>query len=145
MLPEAPTGSGKTVLFELSIIRMLKESARSGNSLKCVYMAPTKALCSERHKDWTAKFSSLGVKCACFASNLDFRVLWDWPYSRLRTDWWYCTLWERSLGRRKGRLDNVRTSYHPNNESWHVLNRITTGEKWDSLTRNWYQLHLVNP
>lgn len=59
----APTGSGKTVLFELSIIRMLTEAARSGKGSKCVYMAPTKALCSERYKDWTAKFDPLGFKC----------------------------------------------------------------------------------
>ncbi|KAG5647300.1 hypothetical protein DXG03_000837 [Asterophora parasitica] len=60
----APTGSGKTVLFELAIIRMLTESANTDGSLKCVYMAPTKALCSERYRDWTAKFDPLGIKCA---------------------------------------------------------------------------------
>lgn len=26
-------------------------------------MAPIKALCSERHRDWTNKFSNLGLKC----------------------------------------------------------------------------------
>lgn len=30
---------------------------------KCVYMAPTKALCSERFRDWSSKFESLGVRC----------------------------------------------------------------------------------
>ncbi|KAK0196704.1 hypothetical protein F5146DRAFT_1153057 [Armillaria mellea] len=60
----APTGSGKTVLFELAIIQMLTETnSATDNSVKCVYMAPTKALCSERYRDWTAKFSSLGIKC----------------------------------------------------------------------------------
>jgi hypothetical protein len=38
----APTGSGKTVLFELSIIRILEVARETGKSLKCVYMAPTK-------------------------------------------------------------------------------------------------------
>ncbi|KAI0273477.1 Sec63 Brl domain-containing protein [Gloeopeniophorella convolvens] len=59
----APTGSGKTVLFELSIIRMLMHSPGRGASAKCIYMAPTKALCSERNRDWTAKFGPLGIKC----------------------------------------------------------------------------------
>ncbi|KAG6814547.1 hypothetical protein H0H92_000074 [Tricholoma furcatifolium] len=60
----APTGSGKTVLFELAIIRMLSLPDNSERSLKCVYMAPTKALCSERYRDWTEKFDPLGIKCA---------------------------------------------------------------------------------
>ncbi|EJU00681.1 P-loop containing nucleoside triphosphate hydrolase protein [Dacryopinax primogenitus] len=56
----APTGSGKTVVFELTIIRQLME----GNcDAKCVYMAPTKALCSERFRDWTAKFQGVGITC----------------------------------------------------------------------------------
>ncbi|KDQ61091.1 hypothetical protein JAAARDRAFT_173613 [Jaapia argillacea MUCL 33604] len=59
----APTGSGKTVLFELAIIRVLMEAASNKQSVKCIYMAPTKALCSERYRDWSAKFDALGVKC----------------------------------------------------------------------------------
>jgi replicative superfamily II helicase len=39
----APTGSGKTVIFELAIIRMLLESYKSGRDPKCIYVAPTKA------------------------------------------------------------------------------------------------------
>ncbi|KAF8997948.1 P-loop containing nucleoside triphosphate hydrolase protein [Hymenopellis radicata] len=59
-----PTGSGKTVLFELAIIQMLtRTNSAAQNSMKCVYMAPTKALCSERHRDWTAKLAPLGIKC----------------------------------------------------------------------------------
>ncbi|SJL00868.1 uncharacterized protein ARMOST_04182 [Armillaria ostoyae] len=64
IVTSAPTGSGKTVLFELAIIQMLAETnSATDNSVKCVYMAPTKALCSERYRDWTAKFNSLGIKC----------------------------------------------------------------------------------
>ncbi|KAI0076468.1 P-loop containing nucleoside triphosphate hydrolase protein [Panus rudis PR-1116 ss-1] len=61
MVISAPTGSGKTVLFELAIIRMLV-NARGGTP-KCIYVAPTKALCSEKFRDWTTKFQPLGVKC----------------------------------------------------------------------------------
>ncbi|XP_035691410.1 LOW QUALITY PROTEIN: probable ATP-dependent DNA helicase HFM1 [Branchiostoma floridae] len=60
----APTGSGKTVIFELAIIRLL---VRLGNTpiynAKIVYMAPMKALCSERYLDWMEKFGPLGLKC----------------------------------------------------------------------------------
>ncbi|KAF8499942.1 P-loop containing nucleoside triphosphate hydrolase protein, partial [Gautieria morchelliformis] len=57
----APTGSGKTVLFELALIRMLM--GRNSHDIKCVYMAPTKALCSERYRDWSAKLDPIGIKC----------------------------------------------------------------------------------
>ncbi|KAF8447766.1 P-loop containing nucleoside triphosphate hydrolase protein [Boletus edulis BED1] len=58
-----PTGSGKTVLFELSMIRMLTQTTGDVRSAKCVYVAPTKALCAEKHNEWTAKFGGLGIKC----------------------------------------------------------------------------------
>lgn len=59
MVVSSPTGSGKTVVFELSIIRMLEASEYG----KAVYLAPTKALCGERFKDWSAKFAGIGIKC----------------------------------------------------------------------------------
>ncbi|KAH9966525.1 P-loop containing nucleoside triphosphate hydrolase protein [Russula dissimulans] len=62
-LSKTPTGSGKTVLFELSIIHMLINSSGRGAAEKCVYVAPTKALCAERTRDWTEKFGSLGIQC----------------------------------------------------------------------------------
>jgi ATP-dependent DNA helicase HFM1/MER3 len=58
----APTGSGKTVLLELAICKLV-ESHRSGE-FKIVYLAPTKSLCSERVKDWSKKFSHLNLPCA---------------------------------------------------------------------------------
>ncbi|KIM49391.1 hypothetical protein M413DRAFT_407291 [Hebeloma cylindrosporum] len=59
----APTGSGKTVIFELGIIRMLEQSKKTGKQAKCVYVAPTKALCTERFQDWVSKFEPIGLKC----------------------------------------------------------------------------------
>ncbi|KAI0032811.1 P-loop containing nucleoside triphosphate hydrolase protein, partial [Vararia minispora EC-137] len=60
----APTGSGKTVLFELAMIRAFssKQQTASGGC-KCIYIAPTKALCSERSRDWRTKFEPLGFRC----------------------------------------------------------------------------------
>ncbi|KAH9988300.1 hypothetical protein BJV77DRAFT_936554, partial [Russula vinacea] len=60
----APTGSGKTVLFELSIAQMLLNLSGHDATGKCVYVAPTKkAQCSERTRDWADRFGSLGVRC----------------------------------------------------------------------------------
>ncbi|KAI6028575.1 hypothetical protein F5J12DRAFT_889093 [Pisolithus orientalis] len=72
LVVSAPTGSGKTVLFELGIIRMLGQ-VTNNNSIKCVYVAPTKALCAEKHKEWAAKFGGLGVKsCELTGDTLGF-------------------------------------------------------------------------
>ncbi|KII88121.1 hypothetical protein PLICRDRAFT_698570 [Plicaturopsis crispa FD-325 SS-3] len=101
LVVSAPTGSGKTVLFELSIVRMLTEASSSGRSVKCVYVAPTKALCTERFRDWTTKFGSLGIKC--------------------------CELTGDTVTFGKGAWGDAKNSS--------II--ITTGEKWDSLTRNW--------
>ncbi|KAJ7137709.1 P-loop containing nucleoside triphosphate hydrolase protein [Mycena epipterygia] len=101
MVISAPTGSGKTVLFELAVIRMLMQAKDSGKSVKCVYMAPTKALCSERQRDWTSKFDPLGIKC--------------------------CELTGDTVQFGKGAWGDAKGAT--------II--ITTGEKWDSLTRNW--------
>ncbi|KAG8838170.1 Sec63 [Serendipita sp. 400] len=57
----APTGSGKTVIFELAIVKMLINSPQ-GDS-KCIYIAPTKALCAEKCRQWSEKYEPIGVKC----------------------------------------------------------------------------------
>ncbi|GAM83897.1 hypothetical protein ANO11243_018870 [Dothideomycetidae sp. 11243] len=55
----APTGSGKTVIFELAIARLLLDCPTI--DFKVVYMAPLKALCSERKRDWMSKFAPLNL------------------------------------------------------------------------------------
>ncbi|KAF7337998.1 ATP-dependent DNA helicase MER3 [Mycena venus] len=101
MVISAPTGSGKTVLFELAIVRMLRRAKELGKSVKCVYMAPTKALCSERQRDWSSKFDALGIRC--------------------------CELTGDTVQFGKGAWGDAKNAT--------II--ITTGEKWDSLTRNW--------
>ncbi|XP_037010317.2 probable ATP-dependent DNA helicase HFM1 [Artibeus jamaicensis] len=59
----APTGSGKTVVFELAITRLLMEVPLPWSNIKIVYMAPIKALCSQRFDDWKEKFGPMGLKC----------------------------------------------------------------------------------
>ncbi|KAK0640676.1 P-loop containing nucleoside triphosphate hydrolase protein, partial [Cercophora newfieldiana] len=58
----APTGSGKTALLELAICRLALN--RGNENFKIVYQAPTKALCSEKARDWESKFSHMSLKCA---------------------------------------------------------------------------------
>ena len=57
----APTGSGKTAILELAICKLALD--RGQENFKIVYLAPTKALCSERARDWEKKFSHLSLKC----------------------------------------------------------------------------------
>ena len=65
----APTGCGKTLLMELSIVRLLtklRESSRNSSVTSCsvVYIAPMKSLCSERYEDWRSKFCKIGLTTA---------------------------------------------------------------------------------
>lgn len=59
----APTGSGKTAVLELAICRLFNQDKSQPGHSKVVYQAPTKALCSERQRDWEKKFVHLGLKC----------------------------------------------------------------------------------
>uniref|UniRef100_A0ABM5G8Q2 DNA 3'-5' helicase n=1 Tax=Pogona vitticeps TaxID=103695 RepID=A0ABM5G8Q2_9SAUR len=59
----APTGSGKTVIFELAITRLLIKVPMPWLNIKIVYMAPIKALCSQRFDDWKEKFEPVGLIC----------------------------------------------------------------------------------
>lgn len=65
----APTGSGKTVVMELAICRLL--STLKDEQFKVVYQAPTKSLCSERFRDWSRKFMTLGLQCAELTGDTD--------------------------------------------------------------------------
>ncbi|KAJ5606509.1 hypothetical protein N7510_009290 [Penicillium lagena] len=69
----APTGSGKTVVMELAICRLL--NTLKDERFKVVYQAPTKALCAERFRDWNQKLSALDVKCAECTGDTDYTQL----------------------------------------------------------------------
>ncbi|CAI7572064.1 unnamed protein product [Penicillium glandicola] len=69
----APTGSGKTVVIELAVCRLL--NTLKDERFKVVYQAPTKSLCSERFRDWNSKFSSLNLKCAELTGDTDHMQL----------------------------------------------------------------------
>jgi ATP-dependent DNA helicase HFM1/MER3 len=65
----SPTGSGKTVILELAICRAIATNATG--QYKVVYQAPIKALCSERQRDWQAKFTPMGLTCAELTGDSD--------------------------------------------------------------------------
>lgn len=69
----APTGSGKTAVFELAICRTLVQFPNE--QYKIVYQAPIKALCSERQRDWQQKFGILGFQCAEITGDSDQSML----------------------------------------------------------------------
>ena len=73
LVVSAPTGSGKTAIFELAICHLM--ASLSNDQYKTVYMAPTKSLCSERQRDWQAKFASLNLVCAELTGDTDFAHL----------------------------------------------------------------------
>jgi ATP-dependent DNA helicase HFM1/MER3 len=69
----SPTGSGKTVLLELAICRLLRTC--NVGEYKIVYQGLTKSLCSERQRDWEKKFAPFGLICSEFTGDTDQATL----------------------------------------------------------------------
>ena len=59
----SPTGSGKTLLFELGIARVIKQNyniaknSYENKNFKIIYIAPIKSLCQEKTFEWKMKYS----------------------------------------------------------------------------------------
>ncbi|XP_017488829.1 PREDICTED: probable ATP-dependent DNA helicase HFM1, partial [Rhagoletis zephyria] len=74
----APTGSGKTVLLEMAIVRELMKidcglsAQTSFKDLHILYLAPLKAIVEEKCNDWHKKFSSFGLKCFALTGDTEF-------------------------------------------------------------------------
>ncbi|XP_076063896.1 putative ATP-dependent DNA helicase HFM1 isoform X2 [Oratosquilla oratoria] len=64
LVVSAPTGSGKTVIMELAIIRLLMNQSDWLSSTKIIYMAPLKSIVAERFLDWKVRLGTLGVTCS---------------------------------------------------------------------------------
>ena len=68
----APTGSGKTVVFELAMLRLiLLKEIKQIIDFKVIYMAPIKALVSEKFDVWKNKFSTYGLACCELTGDSD--------------------------------------------------------------------------
>src|ERR1700743_2720648 len=61
-----PTAAGKTLIAELC---MLKSILKHGG--KALYIAPLKALASEKYNDFKKKYESLGIKIGIATGDLD--------------------------------------------------------------------------
>jgi helicase len=57
LLLSVPTAAGKTLIAELAMLRSIIL-----NGGRCLYIAPLKALASEKYNDFKEKFSPLGIK-----------------------------------------------------------------------------------
>ena len=59
----SPTGSGKTLLFELGMARVIKQNynisknSYENKNFKIIYIAPIKSLCQEKTFEWKMKYS----------------------------------------------------------------------------------------
>ena len=71
MVVAAPTGSGKTVIHELAIIRLIAESSKK--STKTVYVAPNKALCQQKLREWEEKFTRVGQVVLEVTGDIDLK------------------------------------------------------------------------
>jgi ATP-dependent DNA helicase HFM1/MER3 len=116
VIVSAPTGAGKTALFEMAMARLF-----SGNSTgrhvrndklgkmvasvskvrKVVYIAPNKALCEERQSDWSKRLVDIDPRIICTTITGDAKA----------------------------------SSCYADIASAHLI--LTTPEKWDSITRRW--------
>ncbi|XP_045772503.1 probable ATP-dependent DNA helicase HFM1 [Maniola jurtina] len=78
----APTGSGKTVVFEMAIVQLLMEleDRNYTGDFKIIYMAPVKALCTERLTEWHSKFTRLGLLCIEVTGDTDVEFPQLQPY-----------------------------------------------------------------
>eukprot|EP00980_Cylindrotheca_fusiformis_P007664 scaffold1605_cov141-Cylindrotheca_fusiformis.AAC.27 len=107
----APTGAGKTAIFEMGLARFISRDlqfhgpshgvARLSKHRKAVYFAPSKALCEERYNDWSNRLSrlQLGIEVSMIT----------------------------------GDVEPGHCYYDLANS--HLI--LTTPEKWDSILRKW--------
>ena len=73
MVVAAPTGSGKTAIHELAIVRLISQPTGGRKHLKSVYIAPNKALCQQRMREWEIKFTPLGQTVLEVTGDIDLK------------------------------------------------------------------------
>ena len=57
----APTGSGKTAVLEMALVRLFGVGGSARGAVKAVYFAPLKSLTHERLLDWRRKLTPLQI------------------------------------------------------------------------------------
>ena len=77
----SPTGSGKTLLFELGIARIiiqnynLMEKVYKNKNFKIIYIAPIKSLCHEKTFEWKMKYGKTPLELTVTESTSDSEYL----------------------------------------------------------------------
>ena len=66
----APTGGGKTAIFEMAMGRLfagykMNQTSEIPKSRKVVYISPSKALCDERYNDWKMRLAHIDTSIEC--------------------------------------------------------------------------------
>eukprot|EP01028_Stygiella_incarcerata_P000722 TRINITY_DN110_c0_g1_i1.p1 TRINITY_DN110_c0_g1~~TRINITY_DN110_c0_g1_i1.p1 ORF type:complete len:2139 (+),score=504.33 TRINITY_DN110_c0_g1_i1:433-6849(+) len=56
-----PPGSGKTLLAELSLVKLIIDEENSENHLRCVYVTPKEPVADEIFGKWSDRFGKLGL------------------------------------------------------------------------------------
>ena len=123
----APTGSGKTVLFEFAMVRLfrhrfLQSRSQGGQgdgggatSGKAIYVSPTKALAAEKYHSWRRMWSHrYGLKVVLETGDTAAATLTSVDAASVSTETYFAS-------RQAADADIV----------------VTTPERWDSLTRRW--------
>ena len=67
VIVQAPTGAGKTHVFEMLV--------RSGWRKRAVYTVPTRALANDKREEWRAQGLNVGIATGDIAENLDAPIL----------------------------------------------------------------------
>lgn len=116
----APTGSGKTLVLEMCIIKLLMDIENCEKGL-IVYLCPTRALCSERARDWRNKFHIL-QSCPQAPSSGCTKVE-------------VLTLTGESSNADETKAIKTLNQLVLGNKPGESCLIVTTPEKWDSITR----------
>ena len=82
----APTGCGKTLAFELGILRLWKlwKTGRSPPG-KIIFLSPSKAIATEKVSRWQRQFSPLDLKVALIMGGMDDCVEIKFPLEEFAT------------------------------------------------------------
>ncbi|KAJ0176747.1 hypothetical protein K1T71_007926 [Dendrolimus kikuchii] len=122
----APTGSGKTVVFEMAIVQLLMELEADKNikDYKIIYMAPVKALCTERLTEWYSKFTRLGLMCIAVTGDTDVDFSQLKPYRIIITTPEKWDMLTRRWRDHRGLVDMIKLFLI---DEVHILNDVNRG------------------
>ena len=80
LVVSAPTASGKTVVFEMAICKVI---ADRDPEAKIVYISPYKALCQQVFRDWSKKFERFSLSCVELTGDSDLTSFPDLSRHRI--------------------------------------------------------------